>query len=376
MGVEALFWFHPLVWWLERRLVDERERACDEEVIQLGSEPQLYAESILKTCEFYIESPSIVAGVTGSDLKKRVEAIMTNRLTDKLSATKRLLLAFAGVAAVCGPVVVGLLNAPQIQAQSQPAQTQSTGSLEPLTIEVASIKPNTSGQPGPRFRTLMGGFGVVGITTQLLVQMAYGIQHFQISGGPRWMSSERFDIALKVDGLTGRVPPGQLPSVLQSLLADRFQLRIHHETKEGPIYALVAGNGGPKLEAAAGQRPNVGSSGYVSGTMDLATLGNGLAWRLERRVVNKTGLSGSYDIELIWTPDVGQLPISSLPPPAPPPWLPGDAPILPMRTPRAPDPSGPSIFAALQEQLGLKLDSQRGPVEVLVIDSVERPTPD
>ena len=297
-----------------------------------------------------------------------------------------MLLAFAGVAALAGPVAVGLLNAPQIQAQSQPNQSQSTGSLEPLTIEVASIKPNNSGQPGPRFRQLMEGFSVEGITVQLLVQMANGIQHFQIAGGPAWMRAERFDIALKVEGVTGPLPPGRLPSVLQSLLADRFQLKVHREMKEGLIYALVAGTGGPKLEAAAGWRPQVmsGQRGYVSGTMDLTALGDALAWRLERPVVNKTGLSGSYDIELIWTPDVGQLSGSNLPPPPPPgppgaprPPAAGEAPILlPMRMPPAPDPSGPSIFAALQEQLGLKLESTRGPVEVLVIDSVERPTPD
>ena len=74
MVVQAIFWFHPLVWWIGARLVDERERACDEDVIRLGSEPEVYAESILKTCEFYVESPlACVAGVTGSDLKKRIE---------------------------------------------------------------------------------------------------------------------------------------------------------------------------------------------------------------------------------------------------------------------------------------------------------------
>jgi beta-lactamase regulating signal transducer with metallopeptidase domain len=113
MLVEAMFWFHPLIWWVERRLLDERERACDEEVIRWGSLPQVYAESILKTCEFYLESPfACVSGVTGSDLKKRIELIMTNRTTHALSRTKRLLVASAGVAAIGGPIVVGLLNAP------------------------------------------------------------------------------------------------------------------------------------------------------------------------------------------------------------------------------------------------------------------------
>jgi bla regulator protein BlaR1 len=108
LAVEALFWFHPMVWWLERRLVDERERACDEEVIRFGSEPQLYTESILKTCEFYIESPLIVAGVTGSDLKMRVEAIMRGDTGRKLKTWKKLLLATVGVATIAAPITVGV----------------------------------------------------------------------------------------------------------------------------------------------------------------------------------------------------------------------------------------------------------------------------
>ena len=195
------------------------------------------------------------------------------------------------------------------------------------------------------------------------------------------MSAERFDIALKVDGVSDPLPQSRWSSVLQSLLADRFQLKVHRETKEGQIFALAAGSRGPNLQVAAGLRPVMISArtGYVSGTMDLTVLGDVLAWRLDRPVVNKTGLSGTYDIELIWTPDVGQLTGNSLPPPPPPPAPAqtgrGDMPLLPMRTVPAPNPSGPSIFVAVQEQLGLKLESTRAPVEVLVIDSLERPTP-
>ena len=119
MVVEAIFWFHPLVWWLGSRLVDERERACDEEVLESGSDRQVYAESILKTCEFCVESPlACVSGVTGADLKKRIVRIMTERMANKLSFGRKLLLAGVGVAAVAGPVVFGLVNAPQIRAAS------------------------------------------------------------------------------------------------------------------------------------------------------------------------------------------------------------------------------------------------------------------
>lgn len=112
MLVEALFWFHPLVWWIEARLVEERERACDEEVLRRGGDPQDYAEAIVKVARFYLESPLVcVAGVTGANLKRRVERIMLNRTTRKLSLGRRLLLTAAGVSALAGPVTIGALNA-------------------------------------------------------------------------------------------------------------------------------------------------------------------------------------------------------------------------------------------------------------------------
>jgi beta-lactamase regulating signal transducer with metallopeptidase domain len=111
MVVEALFWFHPLVWWIGARLVDERERASDEDVVRLGTEPHVYAEGILRTCQFYIESPlACVAGVTGSDLKRRIEAIMKNESHVRLSTWKRALLACASLTALMGPVALGVVS--------------------------------------------------------------------------------------------------------------------------------------------------------------------------------------------------------------------------------------------------------------------------
>jgi beta-lactamase regulating signal transducer with metallopeptidase domain len=111
MAVEAIFWFHPLVWWVGARLVEEREHACDEEVLRLGSRPEVYAESILKTCQFYLESPLVcMSGIAGSDLKRRVTRIMTQQLAKKLSFGRKVLLAAAGIAAVTGPVVFGGRN--------------------------------------------------------------------------------------------------------------------------------------------------------------------------------------------------------------------------------------------------------------------------
>jgi len=133
MVVEAIFWFHPLVWWLGARLVEERERACDEGVLQLGSEGQVYAEGILKVCEFCLASPlACVSGVAGGDLKKRMVSIMTKRVLHKLDLGRKLLLGGVGLAALAGPIVFGVLHATPIQADSleasapQPAQTAPT----------------------------------------------------------------------------------------------------------------------------------------------------------------------------------------------------------------------------------------------------------
>jgi hypothetical protein len=122
MFVEALFWFHPLVWWIKVRLIDEQERACDEEVVRLGNDPQIYAESILKICEFYLTSPLLcVSGITGSDLKKRIEDIMRNRVALNLSLTRAGFVAVAGMAALAGPIIFGIVNVKAGEAHSESA---------------------------------------------------------------------------------------------------------------------------------------------------------------------------------------------------------------------------------------------------------------
>ena len=125
MVVEAVFWFHPLVWWLGARLMDERERACDEEVLRRGSEAEAYAEGILKVCELYLQSPlKCVAGVTGANLKKRIEAIMANRPMLNLNLPKKVGLMLAGILAVAIPVILGITNAPELRAQAQSVPKQ------------------------------------------------------------------------------------------------------------------------------------------------------------------------------------------------------------------------------------------------------------
>ena len=162
MMVETLFWFHPLVWWIRMQLIEERERACDEAVLQSGSEAEVYAEGILNVCKFYVESPlACASGVTGSDLKKRIVRIMTERLGDNLGSGRKLLLASIALAAVLGPVVFGLVKIPQASAQEQ-----QSANAPRLSFEVATVKPNRASDNQRMIRISPGKFSVVGMPPQ------------------------------------------------------------------------------------------------------------------------------------------------------------------------------------------------------------------
>jgi bla regulator protein BlaR1 len=378
MLVEAIFWFHPLVWWIGKRLVDERERACDEEVLRSGSEPEVYAESILKVCEFYLESPlDCVSGITGSDLRKRIRNIMTEHASIRLNAGRKLLLAVAGVAAVVTPIVVGVLNAPGMHAQSQPS--------EALAFEVASVKPNKSGSPREPSMILPGGrFTATNNTVRALILNAYGIfsSPYLLSGGPSWIDSERYDVEARAEAgaILANAPNTVLLEktrlMLRTLLADRFHLSVRRETKEMPVYELVVSKNGPKLNKSAQEQDCdaltachgfSGNPMRLTGTgVDMADLVLQLSYRLGRPVLDKTVIQGLFDIKLQWNPFVGR----SRPA--------GDT----QRSPEAeardgprPDPDTlPAVFEALEQQIGLKLVAAKGPVDVFIVEHVERPS--
>jgi bla regulator protein BlaR1 len=389
MGVQAVFWFHPLVWWIGTRVVDERERACDEDVLQAGSKPETYAESILRTCRFSIESPlTCVAGVTGADLKRRIETIVNHRDAAQLSAARKMLLAIAGTAAVVGPVAMGVMTAPRISAQ---VDTLRVGERN---FEVASIKRNEGAENRVALMTQPGGrVTATNVPLSMLIRFSYQLQDFQIVGGPDWMESNRFDVVAKAEGdipLAGPGTVGPVQLMMRSLLAERFKFAAHMEKRDMPIYALVParsdGRLGPQLTrstvncgaimAARGRQGpppppppgermqcgfRIGPGRMTGGGFPLSQLATSLSSFVQRIVVDKTGLEGDYDIDLTYTPD--QMTMG------------------PLKTPGAPNPpltdaSGPSLFTALQEQLGLKLESTRGQVDVLVIDRVDVPSPD
>jgi uncharacterized protein (TIGR03435 family) len=207
-----------------------------------------------------------------------------------------------------------------------------------------------------------GTFTANGIDLKTLIGIAYEVQDFQISGGPGWLGSDRFEINAKCEGDVNLTMEQYRP-LLQALLADRMKLTFHRDSKELPIYALVVGKSGPKLKESdpneRGPMMRMGR-GQLTGTkVPMAFLAKHLSRQLRRTVLDKTGLSGGYNFTLEWTPEPGQMmgPGEPGPEAAPP-----------------SESSGPSIFTALQEQLGLKLESQRGPVEILIIDGVEKPS--
>ena len=256
---------------------------------------------------------------------------------------------------------------------------------QPLAFDVASIKPASGDEHRVGFMVQPGGgLRTSGTTLKNLLTFAYDVRDFQLSGGPGWISSDRYDILAKVDR-AGNSPDGSLDNLrnmtdsqrqtfeeqlrqrLQALLADRFQLKIHRDTKEAAVYALVVAKNGPKLQPsdskAAGQRGVRMGRGMLNGQgVDLRMFAMILSNQLGRPVIDRTGLTGPFDVKLEWTPDPGE---SMGPKGVPPPGVEGPPP---------PDPNGPSIFTAVQEQLGLRLEPSKGPVELIVIDSVEKPS--
>jgi uncharacterized protein (TIGR03435 family) len=479
MMVQALFWFHPATWWIKARLIEERERACDEAVLQSGNEPELYAESILNVCKFYVESPlACVSGVTGSDLKRRIVRIMTEQVTRKLDFSRKLLLSVAAATAVTIPVIFGLTHTAQVRAQST---TQTTGlagtwqgtlhagrdlrivvkfskgddgaykgtfysidqggngfpvdktTLDGTTVkmtvgaiggaydgklssdgntiagnwsqgpiplplvftratpatewtiptpappvppmaadanpsfEVATIKPSTPNRPGKGFGFRSGQFMTINTNLNDLIAFAYGLHTKQIVDAPAWFGTDLYDIQGKPDA-EGRPSPKQTRMMMQKLLTERFKLTFHHDKRELSVYVITVASGGPKMTKST-SAPNAPPAFAFRSLGDLLvrnlTIADFASWMqagvMDRPVVDQTGLTDKYDFQLKWTPDDSQFAQfrgvgETVPPPT------DDA--------KAP----PSLYTAVQEQLGLKMGPAKIPDDVIVIDHVEKPS--
>ncbi len=227
------------------------------------------------------------------------------------------------------------LAIPSAKAQSSPG-----------SFEIATIKPHDPSSPvagGSSFQPRR--FTAVG-TLRSFVQLAYGVQDFQISGGPSWAESDRYEL----DARTASPTQGDaLLAMLQNLLAERFKLQLHRESKEGAIYNLVITKNGPRLQEEA-DKTKIGAlstgRGMLGGSLTLTALARALSATAGRPVIDRTGLDGAFKVDIRWSAD------------------------------DSPDAPGPSLFTAIQEQLGLKLESAKGAVEILVIDRAQKPSPD
>lgn len=267
-----------------------------------------------------------------------------------------------------------------------------SAAAQPLDVfEVASIRRNRDGGPVAGLRRFPGGrFEATNIQLSTLISFAYQLQTFELVGGPQWLMDERWDILAKINGDPPRTPPGTADAMMiatRALLADRFKLALRRETREIEVYQLVRANregslgtgmrsstvdclaiqraadeaakGGPPVpdpntpdRMVCGMRISVGRIEF--GGRPMSTLTNALTSLTQRRVVDRTGLTGDWEFDIRFTP------------PAPPPGI-----ELP-----PPDPDAASLFTVLQEQLGLKLEAARMPMPVMVVDGVDRPVED
>jgi len=256
-------------------------------------------------------------------------------------------------------------------------------------FEVASIKPSAPGTERAFMGTRgPGRFDAENIPIRSFIAEAYGVKSFEIYGAPGWLGSDRYDITAKIEAPPKQSIEAMMADIhlrLQTLLEDRCALKVHRETKELPVYTLTVVKGGVKLKppncvtfdinnhppppAPGEPRPNIcgnlrtGRNG-TSSTMRVTGIAmkdlvRWLAVNVGRTVIDNTGYTDTFDAVMEWTPDASLRP------------GPGDDPSKPAPSS---DTVGPSIFTALQEQLGLKLESSKGPVEVLVIDHVEKPS--
>ena len=276
---------------------------------------------------------------------------MTSRVGLRLNFAKKFALAVTGIAAIAMPIAIGITNAPAARAQAEIAKPRKP------TFEVATIKLDDSGDTywqgtpfkGPRYSARNASL-------RNLIGAAYGYLEPQILGGPAWVDSDRYDVEAKVEGQPDR---HEFALMFQSLLEDRFQLRVHPETRESSLYALVVARKGLKLgphlaraddrACSEGALPVPGCRGFRFGPTGLnieytqfSILANALTQMVGRPVADETGLHGRYDLKLEVTPSPGE-------------------------------PLADSIISALPEQVGLQLQSRKGSVEVLLIDDASKP---
>ena len=374
--VETLFFYHPAIWWTSKQIRVERELCCDDAAVRECGDALSYAKALSAIARYPLTTPRLALGAANGPLVRRIERLLGVETREYGPS-------------LWSPALAVTLVAACVVAHSSWAQAQEQ------KFAVASVKQNRSAElmmnmdmPGTR------RFVATNIPLRNLIRFAYDVDEARLTGGPDWIRTERFDVNATADEdlptWTPAGPPPVVLSMLRALLADRFKLTTHKETRELPVYALVrargdgrlgprasvssadceamlAGRSGPQPPPSKPEEPpmcgmRIGPGQMLLGSVPMTQFAFVLGPFAQRLVVDRTELTGKYNLQLSWTPQGMRL--GGPPPGAPAPPLP---PI---------DPDGASLFVAIQEQLGLKLEPSRAPLEVVVIDQVERPTAD
>jgi bla regulator protein BlaR1 len=382
-AVQAIFWFHPLVWWLGSRLVDERERACDEEVLRLGCRPHIYAAGILNVCKLYVESPlTCVSGVTGSDLKRRIHGILSGYIARDLSFTRKAGLLMIGASCLTLPVLIGVWNTPLVKGEL-PVSVRAVPAVT-LRFSSVSITPCHAQVPPGVADPSAGRLMLTCQWIASLIQLAYSNSedvrpedllnavagfspHHATLVGQRYNIDARANDQASLDLMEG--------PMLQALLEDRFKLKVHTESRNVPMYSLSVAKSGAKLHPSKeegcsggaqslylphplspgrGNNCVISYSSFPSNTfrrldgqaISLQAFCRLLQGPLRQPVIDRTGISGKFDFHIGFAGDSTPAPLDQL--------------YKPLRE-------------VLEKQLGLRLDPFTGPLEFFVIDQVEKP---
>ncbi len=333
---EALLFYHPAVWWISSQIRNERELCCDDVAVAISGDAFTYVRALADLEQHRPAHLNLSLAANGGSLPDRVARLLGQSRTPSRTMP--------------GPGILLATILLAITAWGLFAQ-QTLPPKEPLpSFEAVSIKPNNLGGGHSHERDSPGRFEA-SMTTKVLIETAFGIKDFQVSGGPPWLDQDNYDIIAKTPTPVDLSRNVKQP-YLQSLLTDRYHFKFHTTSKDFPGYALLLAKNGPKLTPHTGTSgEGTSSNGDVQENQyDRRRCFDGGHRRLSRHdkwvrpVVDKTGLNGTFDFKLEWARDDT-----------------GEA-------------TAPLIFTALQEQLGLRLESQKVPMEVIVVDTVDKPS--
>lgn len=351
----AIFWFHPLAWWLERRMSVLAEAACDTAALAQGHDPMEYCRYLLHIAESVTNAGKRLGPIgmrmPGGSLSTRIRQVLEGLPRARLSRTRM----------AC--VLVAWTMSTALFAGTRVGQDDSA--ISQPSFEVATIKPTAPDYRGGKFIVMQSTrhYVVRNYPVRDLISAAYDLPPRAVSGGPDWVNTDHYDIDALIPERS-RPSPERRMLLLRALLADRFNLMVHVVQREMPVYELVVARGGARLQASAPDTEEFLTNRMFNDNHVLLPARNvtmaqfvSMLQRavLDRPVLDKTGLTGNYNFDLEWTRDETQF---------------GGIPTANVETQVRPD-----IFSALQQQLGLRLQSAKGLAALIVIDRVARPSP-